>query len=426
MVALAERLQEPLQAPLPVLGRIRVGLQPGGLARLLGLDALGFGGGGRQLGFGLRRRLALALRRAQRLAQPLAMRLLGPGLCERVAQRGERRLRLAHLGAPHLELVAARGERGDLLLDVIRTRLGAQALVRGLGSLQLREVVLELRPLLFEARDFLPELDLGRDRLAEPAPGLAAPVDQLVQRRVEPTDQRAAVIAAQYLAHLEVECRLQGGARARGDLGQHERLALTDPEQAERARSLGRAAPAPALAHEQRLERLFGRLAVQMPAIGQRELGGRPAEKALFDAVRLIAQLEREGDPRRGAVVARRLQAPHRLGLRAVALEQNRVQRREQGRLAHFVRPDQEVQTVVHAGDADRPIELAELLELERAQSHGALSLRCSTNRRSRARAAISRAGSSGSSAMARSVSAAPRTNPPRAIASRSSADGLR
>src|SRR5690606_25875874 len=31
MVALAERLQEPLQAPLPVLGRIRAGLQPGGL-----------------------------------------------------------------------------------------------------------------------------------------------------------------------------------------------------------------------------------------------------------------------------------------------------------------------------------------------------------------------------------------------------------
>src|SRR5690606_30653712 len=34
MVALAERLQEPLQAPLPVLGRIRAGLQLGRLGHL--------------------------------------------------------------------------------------------------------------------------------------------------------------------------------------------------------------------------------------------------------------------------------------------------------------------------------------------------------------------------------------------------------
>jgi hypothetical protein len=48
-------------------------------------------------------------------------------------------------------------------------------------------------------------------------------------------------------------------------------------------------------------------------------------------------------------------------------LEQNRLERREQGRFAHLVGPDDEVQAITHAGDPDRPIELAELLELERA-----------------------------------------------------------
>ena len=77
--------------------------------------------------------------------------------------------------------------------------------------------------------------------------------------------------------------------------------------------------------------------------------------------------------------MAGRLEALDRLGLRAMALEQNRLQRREQRGFAHLVGAKDEVQAVVHAGDPDRPVELAELLELEDAQLHRALSLRCST-----------------------------------------------
>ncbi len=88
--------------------------------------------------------------------------------------------------------------------------------------------------------------------------------------------------------------------------------------------------------------------------------------------------LELERDPRRRALVARRLKAPDRLGLRAVALEQHRLQRCEQRRLAHLVGADQQVQAVADAGDPHRAVELAELLELEREQLHRAASLRCS------------------------------------------------
>ena len=64
------------------------------------------------------------------------------------------------------------------------------------------------------------------------------------------------------------------------------------------------------------------------------------------------------------------LQALDRLGLRAMPLEQNRLERREHRGFAHLVGANDEIQTVGHAGDPDRPIELAELLELEGAQLH--------------------------------------------------------
>jgi hypothetical protein len=88
-------------------------------------------------------------------------------------------------------------------------------------------------------------------------------------------------------------------------------------------------------------------------AVGQRELGARALQEALFDAVRLAIDLELQSDARRGAVVAGRLEAPDRLGLRAVALEQHRLQRGEQGRLAHLVGTHDQVQAVVHTGDPD-------------------------------------------------------------------------
>ena len=76
--------------------------------------------------------------------------------------------------------------------------------------------------------------------------------------------------------------------------------------------------------------------------------------------------------------MAGRLQALDRLGLGAVALEQDRLQGREQGRLAHLVRPDDQVQAIGHARDPDRLVEFPELLELERAKLHGACSFWCS------------------------------------------------
>jgi hypothetical protein len=136
-----------------------------------------------------------------------------------------------------------------------------------LSRLQLREVVLELRPFLLEARDFLLELRLRRGGLPVPALGLAAPIDQLVQGFVQTLNQSAAVIAAQHLTDLGIESRLQGGARVGGHVWQYERPALPYPEQAEDANRLGSAAAAGAPVAEQSLERLFGHLAVQMPAI---------------------------------------------------------------------------------------------------------------------------------------------------------------
>ena len=165
---------------------------------------------------------------------------------------------------------------------------------------------------------------------------------------------------------------------------------------------------------------------MEMPAIGQRELGAPTPEIALLDPVARPLDLEVEGDPRRCPFVCCRLEALDRLRLGAVALEQHGLQGGEQGRLAHLVGADDEVQAVGHAGDPDRAVELAELLELEGAKLHVAASLRCSVYRRRSARAAISRAGPSGSSAMARRRSAATRTKPPWAIASRSSPEGSR
>jgi hypothetical protein len=95
--------------------------------------------------------------------------------------------------------------------------------------------------------------------------------------------------------------------------------------------------------------------------------------------VGLSVELELQGDTWRCAFVASRLEALHGLPLRAVALEQDGLQRREQRRLAHLVGAEDEVEAVVHAGDPDRPVELAELLDFEGAQLHRALSLRCST-----------------------------------------------
>jgi hypothetical protein len=257
--------------------------------------------------------------------------------------------------------------------------VGAHAVVIGLSLVQRGEVVLELRPLLFQAVDLPRQFGVCLGGLAVSAFGLTAPVDQLVQDFVQPGDQGVAMIAAQNLADLGVQDRLQRGARARGDLGQGEGLALTDPDQAPGALRLGCAAATAGRAPEQGIERLFGGFAVQMAAVGQRELGARPPQKALFDAIRLAVDLELQGDARRRPVVAGRLKALDRLGLRTVALEQDRLQRREQRRLAHFVGADHQIQAIAHAGDPDRPVELAELLELESAQLHGALSLRCST-----------------------------------------------
>ena len=204
-------------------------------------------------------------------------------------------------------------------------------------------------------------------------------VDQLMQGFVQPRYQSATMVAAQNLANFGIQNRLQRGARTRGHLRQGKGLTLTDPDQAPDAVQPRDAAAAAVAATEQRFERVFRRLAVQMPAVGQRELGARAPEETLLDAVWLAIDLELQGDPRRCPLVAGGLEALDRLRLRAMALEQNRLQRREQRRLAHLVGAEDEVEPIVHARDPDRPVELAELLELEGAQLHRALSLRCST-----------------------------------------------
>ncbi len=187
------------------------------------------------------------------------------------------------------------------------------------------------------------------------------------------------MIAGQQLTELDIEGGLERAVRARRDLGQGEGLALADPEQAPDTINLGRAVPAIGLtAGQQPVERFLGRLVVQAPAVGQGELGARPAQEALLDPVACAIDLEIERDPRGCALVAGRLQAPDRLGLGAVALEQDCPECCEQGRLAHLVGADHQVQAVGQARDPDRPVELPELLELEGAKLHGAASLRCS------------------------------------------------
>jgi hypothetical protein len=97
----------------------------------------------------------------------------------------------------------------------------------------------------------------------------------------------------------------------------------------------------------------------------------RALQELLLDPPGRPPDLEIERHLRRGLMAAR-LKALHDLGARAMALEQRRAQRREQGGFAHLVRPDDQVQAVRQPPDPDRPVELAELIELERAQLHEA------------------------------------------------------
>ena len=117
---------------------------------------------------------------------------------------------------------------------------------------------------------------------------------------------------------------------------------------------------------------------MQPAPVRQPQLRARPAQEALLDAVGRAADRELERDLWRRTLVAGWLKAPDRLGLRAMALEQDRLQRGEQRRLAHLVGADQQVEAIGDAGDPHPPVELAELLELERDELHRAASLRCS------------------------------------------------
>jgi hypothetical protein len=100
-------------------------------------------------------------------------------------------------------------------------------------------------------------------------------------------------------------------------------------------------------------------------------MGMGPPQELLLDPVALCVDLEIEGHLGRGPM-ALGLEALDQPGVGAVALEQGRHQRRQQGRLAHLVGPDDQVQAIGEAADPHRPVELAELVELQGAQLHGA------------------------------------------------------
>ena len=250
---------------------------------------------------------------------------------------------------------------------------------------------------------------------------LAAAVDQLEQRRLDRLEQRRPPVVADRLAELDIEAGLQRRPRAVAERRQVERAALRDPEHAP---DVAVAAPAGLIERQQPLELGLGVVAVDPRAVRQVQMRERALQELLLDPIGPAVDLEIEAHARRGAMPAR-LKALHRPGVRAVLLEQRRDQGRQKGRLAHLVGPDDQVQAVAQPLDAHRPVELAELVELERAELHDA-SFWCSRNRRISASAATSRSGLASSSASSLSRAAAARTKPALAIASRSCGEGAR
>ena len=214
VVALADRLRQALQSALLVFAGIERGLQALHLARQLDGQPLGRRCGLGHFDLGHARLLAVPFRRRERLARCVAARQLGLNLSQIMAQGRKRSLGLAQLGVAYLELVAPHRQLGELTVRRPRMLVGAQTVVLDAHAVEVVQIPLELVMPGFEIRNLEPERLARLVGLLVPAARPPRLVDQLMQGFIQPGDQRAAIVAAQNLADLAVQHRLQRGARA--------------------------------------------------------------------------------------------------------------------------------------------------------------------------------------------------------------------
>ena len=161
--------------------------------------------------------------------------------------------------------------------------------------------------------------------------------------------------------------------------------ALGDPQQARNAPVLGLAdALAGVLEAQQIGQFVLGVGAVETLA-APLQLATLLVQKALGEAAMAVAKVEFQFDAGRSTGVAPGPQFIHAAG--AVALEEGRADRRDDGAFAGFVGPDEQVEAGLQRVDFEGLAELLELLDAEAGELHRATLRRSSSRPASRASA---------------------------------------